>query len=172
MSPPRIRHCRLLHSPTHPGTEAGEDPHHQKPHEITAEHAHKVLLPRCDESEHDAPISHRLIGAYRYDTCMYVCPYAPHRRCRGVGRGQPLTDPSPGTIPRICSPFPALVTSSPSPFKFAQESCFLDGDQSEEFQNTEHSAVGPLLLQLKEMCGLETHDNDRNHVRYRLNHEY
>jgi len=26
-------------------------------------------------------------------------------------RGQPLTDPSPGTIPRICSPFPALAAS-------------------------------------------------------------
>ncbi len=40
-------------------------------------------------------------------------------------RGQLLTDPSPGTMTRICSPFPTLVTSCPTPFKFAQESCFL-----------------------------------------------
>jgi hypothetical protein len=31
MSPPRIRHYRLPHSPKQPGTDAGEDPHHQKP---------------------------------------------------------------------------------------------------------------------------------------------
>ena len=124
MSPPRILLCRRPHSPKHPGTDAGEDPHHQKPHEITVEHAHKALLPPRDEAEHDAPIAHRLIGAYRYDTCMHLCPYAPRRRCRGVGRGQPLTDPSPGTIPRICSPFPALVASCPPPFKFTQEPLF------------------------------------------------
>ena len=124
MSPPRILLCRRPHSPKHPGTDAGEDPHHQKPHEITVEHAHKALLPPRDEAEHDAPIAHRLIGAYRYDTCMHLCPYAPRRRCRGVGRGQPLTDPSPGTIPRICSPVPALVASCPPPFKFTQEPLF------------------------------------------------
>jgi hypothetical protein len=94
MSPPRIRHYRLPHSPKHPGTDTGEDPHHQKPHEITVDHAHKTLLPPRDEAEHDEPIAHRLIGAYRYDTCMHLCPYAPIRRCRGVRRGQPLTDPS------------------------------------------------------------------------------
>ncbi len=47
----------------------------------------------------------------------HTCPYTPNRRCRGVGWGQPLTDPSPGTIPLICSSFPVLVTSWPSPFK-------------------------------------------------------
>ena len=31
--------------------------------------------------------------------------------------GKPLTDPSPGTISLICSPFPALVASFPPPFK-------------------------------------------------------
>jgi hypothetical protein len=125
MSPPRIRHCKLPHSPKHPGTDTGEDPHHQKPHKCMVEHAHKALLPPRDEVEYDAPTTHRLIGAYAYDTCMYLCAYAPRRRCRGVGRAQPLTDPSPGTMPRICSPFPALVTSCPPPFKFAQEPCFV-----------------------------------------------
>ncbi len=112
MSPPRIRHYRLPHSPKHPGTDAGEDPHHQKPRKCTVEHAHKDLFPPHDEVEHDSPIEHRLIGTYRYDTCMHLCPYAPCRRCRGVGRGQPLTDPSPGTMSLICSPFPALVARS------------------------------------------------------------
>jgi hypothetical protein len=124
----RTRHCRLPNSPKHPGTDAGEDPHHQMTPEITVEHAHKALLPPRDEADHDTPIAHRLIGAYRYDICMHLCPYAPRRRCRGVGRRQPLTDPSPGTIPRICSPFPALAEGCPRPFKFTQEPlyiCFL-----------------------------------------------
>ncbi len=93
MSLPRIRHCRLPHSPKHPGTVTGEDPHHQRPRKCTVENAHKVLFPPCDEAEHDVPIDHPLIGAYHYDTCMHLCPYSPRRRCRGVGRGQPLTDP-------------------------------------------------------------------------------
>ncbi len=122
MSLPRIRHYRLPHSPKYPGTVAGEDPHHQKPRKCAVENVHKVLFPPSDEAEHDAPIVHPLIGAYRYDTCMHLCPYSPRRRCRGVGRGQPLTDPSPRTIPRICSPFPTLVVSCPPPFKFDQES--------------------------------------------------
>jgi hypothetical protein len=29
------------------------------PREITVEHAHKVLLPPCDEADHDSPITHR-----------------------------------------------------------------------------------------------------------------
>jgi hypothetical protein len=68
MSPPRIRHCKLPHSPKHPGTDTGEDPHHQKPHKCMVEHAHKALLQPRDEVEHDAPTAHRLIGAYAYDT--------------------------------------------------------------------------------------------------------
>ena len=106
MSPPRIRHCRLLHSPKHPGTDAGEDPHHQKPHEIMVDHDHKGLLPLCDEDEHDTPVSRRLIGSYRYDTSMNLCPYVPYRRCLGVDRGQPLTDPSPGVIPSTSRQLP------------------------------------------------------------------
>ena len=39
-------------TPNHPGTDSGEDPHHQKTREITVEHAHKVLLPPCDEARH------------------------------------------------------------------------------------------------------------------------
>ncbi len=85
----------------------------------------QVLFPPCDEVKHDTPITHRLIGTYLYDTCMHLCPYTPRRRCHGVGRRQPLTDPSPGTMSHIYSPFPDLVTSYPSPFKFVQESCFL-----------------------------------------------
>ena len=111
-------------SPNHPGTDSGEDPHHQKSREITVEHTHKTLLPRLDEAEHDTPITHRLIGAYHYDTCMHLCPYTPHRRPHGVDRGQPVTDPIPGTIPHIFSPSPVLMSSCPPPFKIDQESCF------------------------------------------------
>jgi hypothetical protein len=124
MSPPRIRHCRLTHSPKHPGTDTGEDPHHQKPRKCTVEYVHKGLFPPLDEAEHDTPITHRLIGAYRYDTYMYLCPYVPCRRCLEVGRWKPLSDPSPGTMSHICSPFPNLVSSCPSPFKFTQEPFF------------------------------------------------
>ncbi len=105
--------------------DTGEDPHHQKPNKCTVEHTHKTIFPPSDEAEHDTPITYRLIGAYRYDTCMNLFPYAPRRRWHGVGRGQLLTDPSPGTMTRIRSPFPTLVTSCPTPFKFAQEPCFL-----------------------------------------------
>ena len=112
-------------SPKHPGTDSREDPHHQMTREITVDHTHKSLLPPCDEAEHDTPISHRLIGTYHYDTFMHLYPYTPHRRRHGVVRGQPLTDPSPGTIPHICSPSPDLVVSCPPPFKFTQEPlCF------------------------------------------------
>ncbi len=37
----------------------------------------------------------------------YLCPFAPIRRCVGVFQGQRLTDPSPDTIPRICSHSPS-----------------------------------------------------------------
>jgi hypothetical protein len=52
MSPQGIQHCRLPHSPKYPGTDVGEDTHHQKPHKITVEDAQKALLPPCDETEH------------------------------------------------------------------------------------------------------------------------
>ena len=111
-------------SPKPPGTDVGEDPHHQKPREITVEDTHESLLPPHDETDDDAPITHRLIGAYYYDTCIHLYPYTPYRRCRGMGRGKPLTDPSPGTIPSICSPFPPwcrvdhLPSDSPSIYSF------------------------------------------------------
>ena len=76
--------------------------------------------PARDKVDHDSPIAHRLIGTYRYDTCMYLWPYSPHRRCHRLGQGQPLTDPSPDTIPHICSPFPVLVTSCQPPFSFTE----------------------------------------------------
>ena len=109
-------------SPKNPGTDAREDPHHQMTREITVEHAHKTLLPPCDEVENDTPITHRLIGSYHYDTCMYLCPYTEHRRRHGMVRGQPLTDPSPDTIPSICSPTPTLVASWPPPLQSHFES--------------------------------------------------
>ncbi len=86
MSPPRIRHYRLPHSPKHPGTDAGEDPYHQKLRKCTVEHAHKSLFPPRDETEHDTPIVYRLIGAYHYDTCMHLCPT--HRVDVAVGWGE------------------------------------------------------------------------------------
>ena len=39
---------------------------------MTVEHAHKALLPPCDEAEHDAPIVHRLIGARTTPACKCV----------------------------------------------------------------------------------------------------
>ena len=130
-------------SPKYPGTDVGEDLHHQKPHGITIEHDHKPLLPPYDEADHDTSISHRLIGSYHYDTCMYLCPYTPHRRCRGVGQGQPLTDPSPGTIPSIYSPFPVLSTSFTPPFKFTQESLFFFLYDTDD---TCHGMFSPLFV--------------------------
>ena len=83
------------------------------------------LIPQSTpEQTQDTPITYRLIGAYRYHTCIHLCPYTPRRRCHGVGRGQPVTDPSPGTMTHICSPCPDLTTICPSLFKFDQESCF------------------------------------------------
>ena len=121
MSPPRLEPETVDPLiPKAPRNRRERRPPSSEPREITVEHAHKALLPPRDEAEHDAPIAHRLIGAYRFDTCMHLCPYAPRRRRHGVVRGQPLTDPSPGTIPHICSPSPALVTSCPSPFRFTQ----------------------------------------------------
>jgi hypothetical protein len=87
-------------SPKHPGTDAREDPPHQKPRETTVDHAHKAVLPPT-KPEHDATLR-ALLGSFRH----------------GVGRGQPLTDPSPGTIPQVCSPSPALTASCPPPFRF------------------------------------------------------
>ena len=117
---------QTLSSPKkHPRTDTGEDPNHQKPSEITVEHAHKDLLPPCDEADHDTPLEHRLIGTYRYDTCMHLCPYTPHRSCHGWVEGKCSLTPVRVTILIICSPFPTLTVSFPPPFKFAQEPfCF------------------------------------------------
>ena len=101
-------------SPKHPGTDAREDPPHQKPREITVEHAHKALLPPT-KPEHDATLR-ALLGSFRHEVSTSVS--SARRRRHGVDRGQPLTDPSPGTIPQICSPSPALAASCPPPFRF------------------------------------------------------
>jgi hypothetical protein len=106
--------------PKHPGTDATEDPPHQKPREITVEHDHKALLPPT-KLEHDATLR-ALLGSFRHKVTTSVS--SSRRRHHGVGRGQPLTDPSPDTIQHTCSPSPALVTSCPPPFKFAQDPCF------------------------------------------------
>jgi hypothetical protein len=130
MSPPRIRHCRLPHSfPRAPRNRRGRRPPSSEAAKMYGWTYSQRSLSTVRQAEHDTPITHRLIGAYHYDTCMHLCPYAPRRRCRGVGRGQPLTDPSPDTIPHICSTFPVLVVSCPSPFKFAQEPCFLKNNE-------------------------------------------
>ncbi len=100
-------------SPKYPGTDAREEPPHQKPREITVEHAHKALLPPT-KPEHDATLRDSL-GSFRHDVSTSVS--SARRRRHGVGRGQPLTDPSPGTIPQICSPSPTLAASCPPPFK-------------------------------------------------------
>ena len=126
MSPPRIRHYRLPHSPKHPGTDAGEDPHHQMTREITVDHTHKGLLPPT-MPEHDTTLR-VLLGSIRHETSTSVS--SARRRRHGVARGQPLTDPSPGTIPHICSPFPVLVASCPSPFQFTQEPLFFPWSSS------------------------------------------
>jgi hypothetical protein len=107
-------------SPKHPGTDAREDPPHQKPREITVEHAHKALLPPT-KPEHDATLR-ALLGSFRHEASTSVS--SARRRRHGVDRGQPLTDPSPGTIPQICSPSPALAASCPPPFRFTQEPLF------------------------------------------------
>ena len=101
-------------SPKHPGTDAREDPPHQKPREITVEHAHKALLPPT-KPEHDATVR-ALLGSFRHEASTSVS--SARRRRHGVGRGQPLTDPSPGTIPQICPPSPVLAASCPPPFRF------------------------------------------------------
>ena len=110
-------------SPKHPGTDAGEDPHHQKTREVNVEHDHKALFPPT-KPEHDTHLRSVhvacLLDLFRHDTSTSVS--SAHRRRHGVDRGQPLTDPSPDTIPRIFSPFPVFLTESyPPPFKFAQE---------------------------------------------------
>jgi hypothetical protein len=109
-------------SPKHPGTDAREDPPHQKPSEITVEHAHKALLPPT-KSEHDATLR-TLLGSFRHEASTSVS--SARRRRHGVGRVQQFTDPSPGTIPQICSPSPALAASCPPPFRFAQEPWFFE----------------------------------------------
>jgi hypothetical protein len=40
----------------------------------TVEDAHEVLFPPRDEAEDDAPIGNRLIGVYRYETSIHLCP--------------------------------------------------------------------------------------------------
>ena len=94
-------------SPKHPGTDSREDPPDQKPCEITVDHDHKGLLPPT-KPQHTATLC-TLFGSFRHESSTSVS--STHRRHHGVGRGQPLTDPSPGTIPHTCSPSPSLVTS-------------------------------------------------------------
>ena len=116
------RHGPRYHPPQ---KRTGEDPHHQKPSEITVEHAHKSLLVPT-KPEHDTHLcsTHdtRLVVFFRHDTTTSVS--STHRRHHGVGRGQPFTDPSPDTIPHICSPLPVLTVSCPPPFKFDQDPLF------------------------------------------------
>ena len=107
-------------SPKHPGTDTREDPPHQKPREITVEHAHKALLPPT-QPEHDTTLC-ALLGSFRHEVSTSVS--SARRRRHGVDREQPITDPSPGTIPQICSPPPwRRVAHLPS--DFTQEPFFV-----------------------------------------------
>ena len=107
-------------SPKHPGTDSRKDPPHQKPRDITVDHAHKTLLPPT-KPEYDTQLS-VFLGSFLHETNTSVS--SARRRRHGVGRGQPLTDTSPGTIPHICSLSPALAASCPPPFKFTQHPLF------------------------------------------------
>ena len=81
--------------------------------------AHSVVIIALSSKK--APVRHRSF----HDTLLRVDSPPSSQSVHRVGRGQPLTDTSPGTIPHICSPSPVLVVSCPPPFKFAQESlCF------------------------------------------------
>ena len=91
MSPPRIRHYRLPHSPKHPGTDTGEDPHHQMTREITVEHDHKALLPPT-KPEHDTTLC-VLLGSFRHEASTSVSSAL--RRRNGVDRGQFKFDQEP-----------------------------------------------------------------------------
>ena len=104
LSPTRTRHCR--------------HPHPQHTPEQTRE---KTPIIRS-RAKLRLSMLIRLIDFFRHDSNTSVSSARPH--LIGVGRGQPLTDPSPDTIPRICSPFPTLEASCPPPFKFAQIHCF------------------------------------------------
>ena len=56
-----------------------------------------------------------LLGSFRHEVRTSVTSV--RRRCHGVGRGQPLTDPSPGTIPHICSPKMTLLYTRTLPLR-------------------------------------------------------
>jgi hypothetical protein len=82
----------------------------------------KVRLP--NHTSYSAPIDvnptpttwqFRVLYDYLY---MYLYILGVQSSC---GPSQSLTDPSPGSVPHICSPFPTLVVSCPPPFKFVQE---------------------------------------------------
>jgi hypothetical protein len=56
-------------SPKHPGTDAREDTPHQKPREITVEHATKALLPPT-KPEHDATLC-AFLGSVRHEVASF-----------------------------------------------------------------------------------------------------
>jgi hypothetical protein len=100
-------------SPKHPGTDSREDPPHQKPSEITVEHDYKALLPST-KSEHDTTLR-VLFDSFHQEVSTSV---SSERRGRhGVGRGQPLTDPTQSghhpshlfTIPRLGGELPTSL---------------------------------------------------------------
>jgi hypothetical protein len=86
-TPPRIRHCRLPHFPNTP-EQTGEKTliirirANVRLSILTNPSFHRATKPNTTHLSHTG-----LIGAYHYDTCMHLCPYAPCRRSRGVGRG-------------------------------------------------------------------------------------
>ena len=82
--------------------------------------SHKALLPPT-KPEHDAQVR-AFLGSFHHEVSTSVS--SARRRRHGVGRGQPFTDPSPSTIPHICSSSPTLEASCPLPFKFTQDPLF------------------------------------------------
>ena len=98
-------------SPKHPGTDAGEDPHHQNRANVRMS---MLIKPSFHQRSRRTTHKCVFLGSFRHEASTSVS--SARRRRHGVGRGQPFTDPSPSTIPHICSPSPALEASCPPPF--------------------------------------------------------
>jgi hypothetical protein len=105
----RVPHSRTPSFPTHPGVDAREDPITGR--KVTVDHAHKVLLPPPGEADRDAPITptEKRVNLTNVPRHLWCTNTSPRHRRRVMGRGQPITDPSPGTIPLICSLCPVLT---------------------------------------------------------------
>ncbi len=111
MSPPRIRHCRLPHPQSTPEQTREKTPLIRSRVKLRLS---MVIKPSFHQRSRNTT---RLCAPCSAPSVTKTARRSVPRRRHGVGRGQPLTDPSPGTIPQICSPFPVLAASCPPPFK-------------------------------------------------------